>query len=144
MSNYLFGNGTSIRIDETTVTVTLGNYYVQENKKRVLIYVEGTGATAEPGNHKLEPTATYTFETVPPADGAWYIKVEATIIPQPEQVLLTFEVPGTPKLSHAWASECCTPRRDVPTVSEWGLIVMTVLVLTAGTIVLGRRRRAAA
>lgn len=31
----------------------------------------------------------------------------------------------------------------IPTVSEWGLVVMGVLVLTAGTIVLGRRRRAA-
>ena len=33
----------------------------------------------------------------------------------------------------------------IPTVSEWGLIIMTVLFLTAGTIVFGRRRwRAAA
>lgn len=32
----------------------------------------------------------------------------------------------------------------VPTVSEWGLIAMTLLVLTAGTIVLGRQRRLAA
>lgn len=29
----------------------------------------------------------------------------------------------------------------IPTVSAWGLVVMTVLVLTAATIVLGRRRR---
>jgi len=32
----------------------------------------------------------------------------------------------------------------VPTVSEWGLIVMALVVLTAGTVVLGRRRRATA
>ncbi len=32
----------------------------------------------------------------------------------------------------------------IPTVSEWGLIGMTLLALTAGTIVFGRRRRAAA
>ena len=31
----------------------------------------------------------------------------------------------------------------VPTLFEWGLIVMTILVLTAGTIVFGRRRAAA-
>ena len=30
---------------------------------------------------------------------------------------------------------------SIPTVSEWGLIVMTVLLLTAGTIVIVRRRR---
>ncbi len=32
---------------------------------------------------------------------------------------------------------------DVPAVTEWGLIAMTVLLLTAGTIVVGRRRRRA-
>ena len=32
----------------------------------------------------------------------------------------------------------------IPTISEWGLIVMTVLCLTAGTIMYGRRRRPAA
>ena len=29
---------------------------------------------------------------------------------------------------------------DIPTVSEWGLVVMTLLVLTAGTLVCARRR----
>ncbi len=33
---------------------------------------------------------------------------------------------------------------EIPTVSEWGLIVMTLLALTAGTIVFGRRRKPAA
>jgi hypothetical protein len=28
----------------------------------------------------------------------------------------------------------------VPTVSEWGLVVMLLLMLTAGTMMLGRRR----
>jgi hypothetical protein len=32
-------------------------------------------------------------------------------------------------------------RRSIPTVSEWGLIVLTLLLLTAGTIVFARRRR---
>lgn len=32
----------------------------------------------------------------------------------------------------------------IPTVSEWGLIIMTLLFLTAGTIVLGRQHRPAA
>jgi hypothetical protein len=31
--------------------------------------------------------------------------------------------------------------QSIPTVSEWGLIVMSLLVLTAGTLVLARRRR---
>ncbi len=37
-----------------------------------------------------------------------------------------------------------TPRAfPIPTSSEWGLIVMTLLLLTAGTVVLGRTRRPA-
>ena len=35
------------------------------------------------------------------------------------------------------------PSGAIPTASEWGLIVMTLLLLTAGTILVGRRRRAA-
>lgn len=39
--------------------------------------------------------------------------------------------------------DLCEPG-TIPTVSEWGLMVMTVLVLTVGTVVFGRRRRPAA
>ena len=35
------------------------------------------------------------------------------------------------------------PSNVIPTVSEWGLIIMTLLALTAGTIVFARRRRPA-
>jgi hypothetical protein len=31
----------------------------------------------------------------------------------------------------------------IPTVSEWGIAAMTLLLLTAGTLVLGNRRRIA-
>jgi hypothetical protein len=134
---------TSIHIDNVTniVTVTLGNAEVLENRKHVFIRVEGTGATDEPGNHNLDPLAAYSFETAPPVGGDWYVEVEATITPQPDEVVLTFEVPGTPALVRAWAGECCTPIGPIPTVSEWGLIVLTLLLLTAGTVVFGRRRR---
>ena len=37
----------------------------------------------------------------------------------------------------------CAPGTIIPTVSEWGLMVMTLLILTAGTIVIGRQRRPA-
>lgn len=36
------------------------------------------------------------------------------------------------------------PPTPIPTVSEWSLVIMTVLAFTAGTILFGRRRRAAA
>ena len=35
----------------------------------------------------------------------------------------------------------CDDLPPIPTVSEWGLIIMTLLALTAGTIVFARRRR---
>jgi len=40
--------------------------------------------------------------------------------------------------------ECSPCNFPIPTVSEWGLIVMTLVLLTAGTVVFGRRRRHAA
>ena len=40
--------------------------------------------------------------------------------------------------------DACDPGPPIPTVSEWGMLVMTLLVLAAGTIVIGQRRRRAA
>lgn len=38
--------------------------------------------------------------------------------------------------------EACIPKElNIPTTSEWGLIVLTLLILTAGTVVIARRRR---
>ena len=37
-----------------------------------------------------------------------------------------------------------TPAAAIPTVSEWGLIVMTLLGMTLGTIIFTRRRPTAA
>ncbi|MCK4659485.1 MAG: IPTL-CTERM sorting domain-containing protein [Phycisphaerae bacterium] len=37
-----------------------------------------------------------------------------------------------------------SPSSPIPTVSEWGMIAMTLLLLTTGTIVIGRQRRLAA
>ena len=50
-----------------------------------------------------------------------------------------FEVTD-PGLSIEVSQEMVNP---IPTVSEWGMIIMTLLLLTAGTIVLGRRRQVA-
>ena len=38
----------------------------------------------------------------------------------------------------------CNPRRLFPAVSEWGLIVVSLFALTAGTLVYARRRPAQA
>ncbi len=80
------------------------------------------------------------------ANGNWSVEVQVTIKPQPERHIIQFEIPGARALSvtESWASSCCTPTEDVPTVSEWGLIVLTLLAMTGGTVILGRRRTAAA
>ncbi|MCH7592811.1 MAG: IPTL-CTERM sorting domain-containing protein [Planctomycetes bacterium] len=46
---------------------------------------------------------------------------------------------GTPQ-PHA-AILTPNPQADIPAVSAWGLIVMTLLVLTAGAVLLGRKPR---
>lgn len=47
-----------------------------------------------------------------------------------------------PMVAGIYASE--GDKKEIPTVSEWGLVVMTLLVLTAGTMVVLRRRPATA
>lgn len=41
-------------------------------------------------------------------------------------------------------ADCKLPLDIVPTVSEWGLVVMLLIVLTSGTVMIGRKRVAAA
>jgi hypothetical protein len=55
---------------------------------------------------------------------------------------LALDPPGVPK----GAGIGCNPNpcpQPIPTVSQWGLIVMGLLVLAAGTMVIGRRRSGA-
>lgn len=61
-------------------------------------------------------------------------------IAAPEVVLLRFEAVGGGQTT----TEIIQFRApSVPTVSEWGLIILTLLLLTAGTILVARRRRVA-
>ncbi len=73
---------------------------------------------------------------------------EATCTARPDFISFTYVgvCPGDIDLADpnqeppAFEIPCPHP---IPTVSEWGLIIMTLLLLTAGTVVFGRRRRAA-
>ena len=56
------------------------------------------------------------------------------------RIEITVKSDGTLALKSLRLDEFHTP---IPTVSEWGLIVITLLLLTAGTVVIGRRRRPA-
>ena len=54
----------------------------------------------------------------------------------------TFIATCTAQLDHFSVYAMVAPVNPIPTVSEWGMAVMTLLVLAAGTVVLTRRRRA--
>jgi len=145
----------AVEVVGNTVTVTVWNKYVPINDKRAMIRVEGTGATGDPESVVVQgkglygnPDSDAPVHNSPPLigiDGAtWYVEVDVSIHPQPDRVVLTFDVPGAPVVGEVWAWECCTRQEHIPTVSEWGLIVMALLLMTAGTVVIGRRRPAAA
>ena len=148
---------TDLEINTTTgvVTVTLGNRRTITREKHVFIRVEGDGGNfpnpplnadlkgISPGFPDSNVQSVGAIGYSVDAGGHWFVVIEAIITPQPDQVVLTFDVPGTPVLTEAWASECCNPP-PIPTVSEWGLIVLTLLLLTGGAMVLRRRRAAAA
>ena len=134
---------TDITIDGTAVTVTLENYYVEDNGKYAFFYVKGTGATEAPAAPTVTavidaggvdpPTVTVVRHQESNQAGNWYIWVEVFVEPQPDRVIMEFDLPAGGVLTDAWAGSCCSSAW-IPAVSEWGLIVMLMLGLTAGTI----------
>ena len=47
---------------------------------------------------------------------------------------------GNPVITLYPAEAACQPAEPIPALSEWGLVAMTLLVLTAGTLVYARPR----
>ena len=89
-----------------------------------------------PGSVPVLPGATYPV----PLDGVpntnEYIYVAGT---------MTYQMPGSdPEIREFRDGHEEESRESVPTVTEWGLIGLAVLLLTAGAIVVGRRRAASA
>ena len=81
--------------------------------------------------------------------GGWYqgnywYKVEPN--PPWEEIMITYTAdPGEIVMDdfiHI-ATECVVPEEEVPTLSEWALVLLGLLLVTGGTIVLARRRAAA-
>lgn len=65
------------------------------------------------------------------AQGVWDLQLSTSVGDSGwEKVVTTFS-PGTITV---------TPNPDIPTVSQWGMAVLTLLVLTAGTLILHRER----
>lgn len=140
---------TNITVDGSTVTVTLENYYVDTNDKRAFFYVKGTGATEAPSAATVtaaidaggvdEPTVAVERHLEGNQAGNWYVWVEVLVEPQPDRVIMEFDLPAGAVMTDAWAGSCCSPVW-IPAVSEWGLIVMLMLGLTAGTIMFRKFR----
>ena len=89
--------------------------------------------------------APWRFDLGPLGDGWWHLIVRYHPLDfNPAQELLTLT---SEEGTHIYLDEieistlCYSP--GIPTVSEWGLVAMTLLVLTAGTLVFVRRREAA-
>lgn len=147
----------NVVVDVDTVTVRVWNWFIKEQEKEVYIRVEGTGASDVPlgvnvaGNNDVLDRPVYPesyVEIVGVPDvgndtGAWWVEVHAIIRPQPHEDVLVFQVPGIDAggaVTEVWAWSDCTGRTDIPTVTEWGVTVMTLLLLSAATVVLVRRR----
>ena len=64
-------------------------------------------------------------------------------IPMGERTTFYFDTGQGGVLMPGYSFHYTYIRDAIPAVSEWGLVVMTLLVLTAGTVVFGRRRAAA-
>ena len=109
----------------------------------------------------FDPPGPYSFETVPPGQvlgGITTTKVPNGLSIDSDTGAVT-GFTGSPGQFHVL---CIVTRRGtwevvaylwwdfvvdgprIPATSEWGLLVMTLLALTAGTVVLGRRRATAA
>ncbi len=145
-------DSTTIVVAGNTVTVKIGNYYIASRIKNVYIGIQGSGGlNLNPPNNIIvqgigySPHPNSTVEYLTPtafgvdASGKWSVEVRVKVTPQPDRVILTFTVPGTPIVTKAWASECCTTSK-VPTLSEWGLIIFALLILTLITVVVVRRK----
>ena len=89
----------------------------------------------------LHPTLTHRF--VDNEDGTFEL-IGDDISVEVGDIGDTHEVVGDPDGVPFNPTLLWTGGTPIPTVSEWGLIVMTLLLLTAGTVVFGRRRRPAA
>jgi len=147
-------DSTTIVVAGNTVTVKIGNYYIASLEKRVYIKVEGSGGLKNnpPNNiivqgigYSPNPNSTVTDRAPTQysvdASGNWWVVVRVLVTPQPDRVILTFNVPGTLVIvKKAWASECCGPINSTPTLSEWGLIIFALLILTLISVVVVRRK----
>jgi len=140
-----------INVAGSAIEVILDNEYYVHNHKIIRIRIVGTGATGAPENVVVttsnlanDPSPMLSFEVVEASNtsGSWVIDIVIAVGPQPDEVIVTFDVPGSPAVGEGWLSECCQ-RPTIPSMTTYGLIILAVLILASGYFVLRRRRATA-
>lgn len=138
-----------IEIAGNTVTVTLDNEYYVHNHKVIRFTIYGSGATGAPDNVGVmvsneggdpSPLTAYTVLRAAQDAGTWIMEIVIVVGPQPDEVVITFDVPGAPiLLGEAWLSECCQ-RPTIPSMTTYGLAILILLIAATGIYVIRRRR----
>jgi hypothetical protein len=137
-----------ITIAGPQVEVVLDNDYFVHNHKVIHIKITGTGATGAPENVGVavindggdpSPHEAHSIVEASEAGGTWTIEIIIVVGPQPDQVIITFTVPGAPVLDEAWLAECCQ-RPTIPSMTTYGLGILAILLLASGYFAIRRRR----
>jgi hypothetical protein len=155
-SGYLSQPSFTIAVGSPNVIITLGNVKVLENTNELTVFIGGSGTAPNAANVSVvgeydspPPDSplqgrkdVYSGSSVGLPQYDWVLWIEGRITPQPDRVIVTIPLPAG-SLDEVWAGDYCHDS-SVPTVSEWGLVAMLLLVASAGTVVILRRREALA
>jgi hypothetical protein len=98
---------------DDTIALHLDDEYHQDLQKRIYVYITGTAeSNVNPLNTHLDTdggtfygTSTWNINQ----NNEWNYVLDGLIIPQPEYVNLSFEVPGMTSVTNIWAGEQCVP-----------------------------------
>ena len=123
------------------------NLFVETNAKILTLIIDYTGGDLDLTGFGMGWRAGAKVATekdvreVADTDDLLYIKI--LIVPQPswEWVEITNNGPGAATINSVEFYTQCDP---IPSLTEWGMVGLVVLMLAAGTMVIVRRRRATA
>ncbi len=146
----IFADTSGGTLDTTVINVSVDNCYDAANMKYFFLFMSGTGPA--PSNRAIlrnaEPEESQWFAYDRSAGGDadnWWIRVTARIYPQPESELIQLSIVDSlgigVAVTECWVGTQCL-YHEIPTLSEWGLIILSLLILTLVTVVMTRRKRA--
>jgi hypothetical protein len=135
------GTGQQLKINN----IDMPNF---EHKNKAKLNGSSSSGSATLCEDGVCKTVTTDGKTVQQIYSEWQSQFgEGTVTPE------GFELPSRDTRSSSFEFEVTDPNltmevtqsyiREIPTVSEWGLIIMTMLLLTVGAVVIMRRRRVA-